>query len=99
MTCASCIQLTSGTPIQTAAQLRAAIDKISDATRAGVLKYEGAGKSGTPFAPLAAGGHWDDFVNNYFSCVSCGQLFHLHAETYHGSGGAFEKVQSIDEPV
>lgn len=48
---------------------------------------------GEPFQDLVAGGPWGDFVSNYFSCSHCGQLFHLHAETYHGSGGALRKFR------
>jgi hypothetical protein len=79
--------------------LKRAIGKAAEAVANGVLKYEGAGQSGDPFRPLASGGHWSDLVSNYFSCRSCGQLFHLHAETYHGSGGAFEKIEKIEEQL
>lgn len=61
-----------------------------------VLENKGTGYWGTPFPKLAEG-CIGDFVSNYFSCTSCGQLFHLRAETYHGSGGAFEKIGRIDE--
>jgi hypothetical protein len=62
----------------------------------GVLKNEGTGQWGMVFSKLAEG-YITDVVSNYFSCVSCGQLFHLHAETYQGGGGAFEKIGAIDE--
>ncbi|WP_217944733.1 hypothetical protein [Duganella violaceipulchra] len=62
----------------------------------GILKNEGAGYWGTSFSKLSLG-YIGDIVSNYFSCASCGQLFHLHAETYHGAGGGFEKIGSIDE--
>jgi len=99
MSCDNCIRLISGTPIKSPTNLRQAINKAAEALRSGKLKYEGAGKWGDPFLYLAGGGHWGDFVSNYFSCSSCGQLFHLHAETYHGSGGAFEKITAIDEQL
>ena len=76
-----------------------AISKAAEALDAGTLKDEGHGQWGEPFARLRSQGDWGDFVNNYFSCESCGQLFHLHAETYHGAGGAFEKVASVLEPL
>lgn len=79
--------------------LKHAIRKAAGAVQSGLLKYEGAGQSGDPFAILARGGHWGDFVSNYFSCTFCGQLFHLHAETYHGAGGAFVKVEKIETPL
>lgn len=62
----------------------------------GVLENKGAGYWGTPFSKLAQG-YIGDFVSNYFSCTSCEQLFHLRAETYHGTGGSFEKIGNIDE--
>ncbi|QTD46218.1 hypothetical protein [Ottowia testudinis] len=97
MSCEHCIRLTSGTPIKVPADLERAIKKIAESVMSGVLKDEGFGQWGDPFSKLANGGYWGDFVSNYFSCSICGQLFHLHAETYHGSGGSFEKVTSIEE--
>jgi hypothetical protein len=99
MSCDTCIRLTSGTHIKSPSDLKRSIKKASEAVKLGVLKYEGAGISGDPFATLAIGAHWSDFVSNYFSCPSCSQLFHLHAETYHGSGGAFEKIDQINEQL
>ncbi|WP_309328152.1 hypothetical protein [Silvimonas sp.] len=99
MTCDKCISLISGTRIKIPKDLERAITKADDAVKRGVLKYEGAGVFGDPFVRLSRGGDWSDFVSNYFSCQTCGQLFHLHAETYHGSGGAFEKVDLITEPL
>jgi hypothetical protein len=99
MTCDSCLRLTSETPIRTPANLKQVIAKVAKAVNQGVVKYEGAGQSGDPFSSLAKGGPWSDIVSNYFSCISCGQLFHLHAETYHGSGGAFEKVEKTEEQL
>jgi hypothetical protein len=99
MSCDKCIRLTSGTPIRLPVDLKRAISKVTEALNAGVLNYEGAGQSGDPFSRLAKGNHWSDFVSNYFSCASCNQLFHLHAETYHGAGGAFEKIEKIEEKL
>ncbi|MES9980651.1 MAG: hypothetical protein ABW107_18115, partial [Candidatus Thiodiazotropha sp. 6PLUC5] len=99
MSCDRCIRLISGTPIKLPSDLKRVIKKVDEAVNNGVLKYAGAGQSGEPFEQLAKGGHWGDIVNNYFSCASCGQLFNLHAETYHGAGGAFEKIASIKETL
>jgi len=65
--------------------------KIED----GTLNYLGAGSYGDPFLQIASGKGWSDFVDNYFSCVTCDQIFNLHAETYHGSGGKLEAVDSV----
>lgn len=42
------------------------------------------------FAALAKGEQWGDIVGYRFRCSSCDELFSLHAETYHGSGGYWE---------
>lgn len=99
MSCDKCLRLTSGTPIKLPHDLKRAISRAAEAVQSGLIRYERAGQSGDPFAHLARGCDWSDFVSNYFSCISCGQLFHLHAETYHGTGGAFEKVETIEEQL
>ncbi|WP_373742225.1 hypothetical protein [Neisseria sp.] len=35
-------------------------------------------------------GGWNDMVSHHFLCRYCRTVFHLGAETYHGSGGAWE---------
>ncbi len=42
------------------------------------------------FTSLQAEGPWDDIVAYRFKCTACGEVFSLHAETYHGRGGAWE---------
>jgi hypothetical protein len=39
---------------------------------------------------LVADAPWEDYVEHRFRCSHCGELFWLHAETYHGSGGYWE---------
>jgi len=68
----------------------------AEALRAGLLKEAGHGQFGDPFARIADGQGWGDFVDNYFSCAACSQPFRLHAETYHGSGGSFERCSQRD---
>ncbi|MCG8016208.1 MAG: hypothetical protein JAY97_08335 [Candidatus Thiodiazotropha sp. 'RUGA'] len=99
MSCDQCLRLISGTPIKLPTDLKRAIKKADEAVKKGVLKYEGAGQLGEPFEELARGSHWGDVVDNYFSCTSCGQKFNLYAETYHGAGGAFEKIACIKETL
>ncbi|WP_288130692.1 hypothetical protein, partial [Microbulbifer sp.] len=41
------------------------------------------------FTDLANGKPWGDIVDYYFECPKCNQLYHLTAETYHGSGGSW----------
>lgn len=96
MSCKNCISLTNLKPIKSLVELKDNIAMCQHQITSGVLENKGTGYWGTAFSKLAEG-YIGDFVSNYFSCTSCGQLFHLHAETYHGKGGAFEKVGSIDE--
>ncbi len=94
MTCKKCQNIKK--IINVPSDLKIAINlsrlKIED----GTLKYLGAGSYGDPFSYIANGKGWGDFVNNYFKCNGCRQIFNLHAETYHGSGGKLEPVEKID---
>ena len=47
-----------------------------------------------PWADLPDGGPWEDIVYYFFACPHCAQLFSLHADTYHGSGGRFGRYQA-----
>jgi hypothetical protein len=93
LSCDSCRNIE--VKIKRQSDLSGAIHAASDLTRSGRIKYLGTGEFGDPFKSIANGRGWSDIVSNYFSCASCGQLFHLHAETYHGNGGAFEAVSEI----
>ena len=42
------------------------------------------------FASFCDSKTWPDYINCLFRCTSCGMLFRLEAETYHGSGGSWE---------
>ena len=99
MTCEHCEQAVQPEKIKRPDDLSKAIIAVASALEAGVLQYEGAGAWGDPFKSIAHGSGWGDFVNNYFSCTACGQWFNLHAETYHGSGGAFEAVAKPAEQM
>jgi hypothetical protein len=48
-----------------------------------------------PFSAVIPEGPWEDVVGYGFRCTSCGQLFSLSAETYHGSGGEWRPVRHI----
>ena len=97
MTCAQCEQAVRSKRIKRPDDLSQVIRSAAAAVEAGLLRYEGIGVWGDPFRSIAHGGGWGDFVNNYFSCPSCSQWFNLHAETYHGSGGAFEAIEAPTE--
>jgi hypothetical protein len=40
----------------------------------------------TDWTELSETGPWEDILQYYFECPSCGQIFLLHADTYHGAG-------------
>ena len=46
-----------------------------------------------PFSAVNEKGPWDDYLEYYFECPRCRQLFRLFAETYHGSEGGWEPVE------
>lgn len=46
-----------------------------------------------PFSKVNAEGPWGDYLEYYFECSRCGQLFRLSAETYRGSGGGWEPLE------
>ncbi|MFZ3512617.1 hypothetical protein LC147_05975 [Vibrio harveyi] len=68
---------------------------LNERTEAKTLKYLGYGSWGEPFSQMVNRKGWNDLICNYFACRTCGQVFNLYAETYHGSGGAIAAIDSI----
>ncbi len=93
MSCGKCSGLVM--EIRNPQKLTESILLLRTETEKGNLKYLGFGSYGQPFSQIANGKNWGDFVNNYFVCKLCGQVIHLRAETYHGSGGKIAAVESI----
>jgi hypothetical protein len=63
-------------------------ENLNDGT---LSEIRGINPLGLPaFQTLNPDGPWDDIVAYRFSCETCGEVFSLHAETYHGQGGAWE---------
>ena len=92
MACPKCNDLCVRFAIRQPYELRRAIEitkqNIEDGT---LLEIRNANPlSRISFSSLVAGEPWDDIVDFRFCCKSCGELFSLHAETYHGSGGYWE---------
>lgn len=48
--------------------------------------------TGNPFSAISIDGPCPDFLQHYFRCVGCGQLFALEVETYHGTGGTWQPL-------
>lgn len=72
-----------------------AICFLNERTEAKAFKYLGYGSWGEPFSQIVKRKGWSDLICNYFACRTCGQVFNLYAETYHGSGGAIAAIDSI----
>lgn len=99
MSCPACSDYDHTQTIVSPNELRAVVDWAARGLTAGELverkspvqAYEDA----TPFLELAKGSPWDDVLEYHFACAACGQEFALHAETYHGRGGAWSKVEDL----
>lgn len=103
MTCEKCQDLCVHRPIRSPSDLRRAItiarESLNDGT---LLEMEGRNPLGLPaFQTLLPEGPWNDIVAYQFKCTTCGEVFSLHAETYHGQGGAWEpeRKAAIREPL
>jgi hypothetical protein len=95
MSCDACKELTVEHQISSPSDLRQAIGIIQGNIADGTIKESPSASltySSVPFQDLVNGDNWDDFVSYDFKCTRCGQAFHLRAETYHGSGGAWRPV-------
>jgi len=92
MPCEKCAELCVRYPIRHPNDLRQAINiarqNLEDGTIMEVPNADSIGQ--VSFTAIASGEAWDDIVEYHFRCTSCGELFYLHAETYHGSGGYWE---------
>ena len=92
MACPSCDNLCIRYAIRHPRDLHHAIEiakqNINDGTLVEV--QDSSPHSDVSFNVIASGGAWGDIVAYRFKCRSCGELFALHAETYHGSGGCWE---------
>jgi hypothetical protein len=92
MACAKCNDLCVRFAIQQPYELRRAIEIAKQNVEDGTISEipDANPLSQVSFSALAAGKPWDDIVAFRFRCNSCAELFSLHAETYHGSGGYWE---------
>jgi hypothetical protein len=91
--CPSCKDLNIEFIIRFPSDLRQAIAVTRDNLADGTISDVTTDGDGKPFHELSSSGKWDDVLHYRFQCISCGQLFELHAETYHGSGGWWKPVE------
>jgi hypothetical protein len=80
-------------PADLAKAIRVARDNVADGTIVEIPSKSEVVHE--PFAEVAPNGPWEDVVGYGFRCMTCGQLFYLSAETYHGSGGEWRPVKQI----
>ncbi len=73
--------------------IRVARDNVVDGTIVEVPSQSPIHRE--PFFAVSIDGPWDDVIGYGFRCTSCGQLFSLSAETYHGSGGEWRPVSGL----
>lgn len=92
--CSSCKDLNIEFKIRLPSDLRKAIavarDNLTDGTISNITEEADC----RPFVELVSSGKWDDVLQYRFSCNTCGQVFELHAETYHGSGGHWMPIET-----
>ena len=90
--CSSCKDLNTEFLIRLPSDLRQAILVTRDNLADGTISDVTTGGDCKPFDELVSSGKWDDVFLYRFRCNTCGQLFELSAETYHGAGGRWKPV-------
>ena len=91
--CPSCNDLNIEFRIKLPDDLRQAIAVTSDNLADGTISDVTTDGDCKPFDELVSSGKWDDVLLYRFKCNTCGQLFELSAETYHGAGGWWRPVK------
>ena len=92
MACPRCEELCVKFAIRSPGELQKAIRIAQQNLQDKTLKEasENDAENQTSFAKVASGESWGDSLSYRFLCSSCSEVFLLHAETYHGSGGYWE---------
>ena len=98
MSCQRCTDLCVTYPIRSPSEMRKAISVAGDNLRDGTIEdisIESATfEPKVPFLSVLNGAPPGDYVAYRFRCTSCGEVFALTAETYHGSGGSWQAERS-----
>ena len=93
MACDRCNDLCITYPIRTLGELKKAIvvvaDNLEDGTLEELPENPPIFDPSVPFASVVAEKARPDILAYRFRCNSCGEVFSLTAETYHGSGGSW----------
>jgi hypothetical protein len=96
--CANCDTFDTQLEIHLPGDLARVLAKLRRAVAAGDLNYNGFESSrahiGQPdFESVDPWGPYPDVLDYYFDCPTCGAVFELTAETYHGSGGKWKRLR------
>jgi hypothetical protein len=91
--CNSCIDLNIEFQIELPSDLRKAVAVVRDCPADRTISDVASGGDCKPFDEMVSSGKWDDVLQYHFKCNAGRQLFELHAETYHGSGGWWKPVE------
>ena len=98
MRCDICKTIPQDFSIKSPRDLTQGIRLVKDLLRKGGLKQSSYWPSsyvkhgGGDFMTMMEKGGWEDYMEYYFECCDCDELYQIVAETYHGSGGRFGKI-------
>ena len=95
--CEACDTLDVEVSIHGPQQLRSVLDKIRAAVSAGTIRCNEFESSRAligqpPFSDLDLTTTIPDVIRYYFECTSCGAVFGILVETFHGEGGKWSKL-------
>ncbi len=98
--CVDCQELNQIYDIRSPYELRHLIHVLDDyikktiVTECDDLSEDSADVFGmqTPFSDIVDGKPWGDYLDYYFQCTKCSQIYRLCVETYHGCGGKWSPV-------
>ncbi|MFH1768167.1 MAG: hypothetical protein ABH858_03275 [Candidatus Omnitrophota bacterium] len=97
--CLICVDMSFDYSINSLEHLSKTISIIQDNLSDGLLKNssywpKGMQKQTIPdFESLAKDGGWPDIFHYYFECSSCGKIYRLFVDTFHGINGKWEPLE------
>lgn len=95
---ALCVEYRISTPSELQRALAIARENLADATIEEMPCAAVGAMGAPPFSEVSPRGPWRDVLDYRFRCTTCAQVFELHAETYHGSGGAWRPKDPASVP-
>ena len=101
--CPKCEDLCATRAIRSPAELTDVLNAIREHLADGTLVEaaywpQGQVELALPsFVSIPPSGPWPDYIQYYFSCATCSQLYRLSVETYHGAGGKWSSWESGED--